>query len=200
MSYFLNIFTDSDTEISEDLQQNQDPFTQHSPVTVKFDGEHSFDWSVWKYTDTGANQLDESDDLDVEPEQFVSVMDVSDETEELERAPRVLEDHTSPPKVIKRPQLIDRVVGSGTPANAKMDVSEKIYARAQVVTYGNPEIVLTKRGTRKSDPRDQIKCLCGGIYRRSNGTKHRQSVIHRKFLKMCERNECGKKARTKPQN
>ena len=24
--------------------------------------------------------------------------------------------------------------------------------------------------------------------------------IHRKFLKMCERNECGKKARTKPQN
>lgn len=197
MSYFLNIFTDSDTEISSEDEQNRDPYTQLSPVTVKFDGEHSFDWSVWKHKD---NNLEESEDLDVEPEQFVSVMNNSDETEELEQAPQILEDHTSPPKVVKRPQLIDRVVGSGTSAKAKMDVTEKIYARAQVVTYGNPVVILTKRGTRKSDPRDQIKCLCGGIYRRSNGTKHRQSVIHRKFLKMCERNECGKKARTKPQN
>jgi hypothetical protein len=191
--------SDSDSELYDDVSSS------FSPVMISFEGRTGGDIALYNDPENGLapyNGFDEHNrvirkPLIPTPDDF----DSGDETElvNAKTCNEFLEivDMSSPPRPVKgtTAALEERLV----PEILELKKRINVIDIKKVVQYGNPVIELTKRGTRKAHHRDQIECLCGGVYRRSCGTQHRQSDVHRKFLERCFRTRSRRKPRVRPE-
>jgi len=198
-----------DTDISK---ENKIPPTS-SGLVIKFDKGpgKNFEWDEFKLIPTPFEFDSDEDDsivLEQNPDQFeVSSDDIeSDSLDEdfpdvtrgviplnpfcldfgnASTGAATLMDDTIPVKSPVRPKINER---------PKHQTYLERGGKPRVVVYGNPVVIMTKRGTRLMDPKDKVECnLCGGVYGRSNITKHMRTSLHLQAFELCQRRLQGKR-------